>query len=209
MMTTESFIVSDLFLLRTRWNSTATLEPYDLTSMTQGFIRRFEHADNSQSGMAVIEWLLVVLNAINKIGGFHLQSFDLLDIRRPHIAGAIADQLLVDRFTATHLNAPIVDFYFFVGFQIVPNQHLFLSTEQRGPNFDGRKPVHIDVRDQIIRIIERDKSDIGVSIQMVGSSGDHCLWFGQNQMIDDRKIVRGQVPDDVHVVLKQSKVHSG
>src|SRR6267154_2949100 len=55
----------------------------------------FQHADDAETGFAVGLRPSRVVNAINEMRRFGLERFGNLNLRRPHVAGAIAREHLM------------------------------------------------------------------------------------------------------------------
>ena len=56
--------------------------------------------------------------------------------------------------------------------------------------------------------VQRDVGDVLEAVEVGLPRGDHALGLQADQVVHDGKIVWGQIPDDVDVVLEQSKVHA-
>ena len=63
--------------------------------------------------------------------------------------------------------------------------------------------------DDLVREVDGDIGHILEAVQMALAGGGHGFRLRRRQVIHDRKVVRRQVPDDIHVVLEQSQVHPG
>src|SRR6185369_10534193 len=75
-----------------------------------------------------------------------------------------------------------------------------------GAHLDRRQPAHGNVRDHAAREAERDVRHIGEAIEVRAAGREHQLRLGADQVVDDREVVGGEVPDDVDVVLKEPQV---
>src|SRR5439155_6477392 len=60
-----------------------------------------------------------------------------------------------------------------------------------------------------VRKIKRDIRDVLEVVQVSLSRGYNALRLQADQVVHDGQIVRGQIPDDVDVVLKEPKVDAG
>src|ERR1700735_95106 len=114
----------------------ARLQPDYFASLLKRLVGGFQHSYNVQSRGSVIKWLLVVYDAVDEIRRFQLQGFNLFDARRPHIAGTVADEQLIDSVTA-HLHALVIYLQLFVSFEIIPHQHLLLTADESGAHLHG------------------------------------------------------------------------
>src|SRR5215472_4574014 len=126
-----------------------------------------------------------------------------------HITGTIADEKLVQVARMRgHADALVVDFDFFVGFEIVPDKHFLFAANQCGAHFDGREPIDIDVSDDVLGEIDGDKGNVFDAVEMLFAGSDDCFGLLVDQVVHDGKVVRGQVPDNVDVVLEKAKVYT-
>src|SRR5260370_18657504 len=91
----------------------------------------------------VVEWFLVVQNAINEVSSFNSESFQLFDAWRPHVSGPVADKQVVSSLSVRHLHSLVVDLDFFVSLKVIPHQHLLFAADQSSTDFDRLKPVNI------------------------------------------------------------------
>src|SRR2546430_15399056 len=66
-----------------------------LSATPDGLVRCFQDADYSQSCNTVVEWFRISLDAPKEIGGLGAERFNLLNLGSPHVAGAIADEQLM------------------------------------------------------------------------------------------------------------------
>ena len=93
------------------------------------------------------------------------------------------------------------------GSKVIPNQHFLLTANEGCSYFHGRKPVDVDVRDNVFGII---KGEIGnvfhVTAEMSGAGGNNSLRFLADDIIHDGDIMRSQIPDDINVMLEQTEV---
>src|SRR5579883_1512559 len=182
------------------------LQRDDSALLSQRAVGGFEHSHDAQTGHTVVEGPLIAANALHKVGGLKLQSFDLFDIGRPHVAGAVFDELLVHGLSSAHLNAAIVDFQLFVRLEVVPDEHFLFAAQEGRAHFYGREPIHADVADEIVRIIDRQIGDIGVAVEVAFAGGDESLRLLADDVVHYREIVWREVPDHIHVVLKQAEI---
>src|SRR5579872_1966007 len=60
---------------------------------------------------------------------------------------------------------------------------------------------------QLVRKVEGDERDVFMSIQVTLTSGDDGLGTLLDEVVHDRKVMRGQIPDDVDVMLEEAKIH--
>src|SRR5262249_39031258 len=67
---------------------------YMLAALGHRFRGGFEDAHHAPAGMDVAQGLLGIVNAVDEMLGQGGQGLGTLDLRRPHVAGAIADSLL-------------------------------------------------------------------------------------------------------------------
>src|SRR5580692_4306201 len=115
-------------------------------------------------------------------------------------------QQIIKPFATGDLYALVVDLDFLIGLEIVPHQHFLFPANQRGPNLHRGQPVDVDMRDDFVGKIDGDVGNVFVSVQVGLPGGGNRLRSLLDQVIDDRKIMRSQIPYYVHVVLKQSQI---
>ena len=117
-------------------------------------------------------------NALIKVSEFEFQRLRVFNLRRPHITGAVADEQIIYTFAGVvHSHAAIVDSDLLVGFQIVPHEHLLVAAHQSRPHLYRREPVHIDVGDQLVRVIGGDERDILDTVYVLLAGRDHRFGF--------------------------------
>ena len=80
---------------------------YRLAAVSHRFIGGFQDANDAQSGHAVIKGSFIFVDAFQEIGRFGAQRFDLFHLRRPHVAGAVADQQLVQAARGFDMLTPL------------------------------------------------------------------------------------------------------
>src|SRR6266700_738417 len=124
-------------ILRLNQSHRTHSQAHQFSSLLNGTIRCFQHADDSKAGVAVVDWRLVVEDTIREVSEFDTQRLRLFDLRRPHVAGSVAYEDVADSFSPADRNTLVVHTYLFVGHQIVPDQHLFLASDQGGANLHG------------------------------------------------------------------------
>ena len=108
--------------------------------------------------------------------------------------------------TVGHLDAFVVDLNLFVGFQVVPDQHLVLAADQRRPNFDRRQPVDVQVSDEVSREKHGNKRDVRVTVQVFSARGHNALRSLKNDVVHDRQIMGSKVPHHIDVVLEKAEI---
>jgi hypothetical protein len=62
-------------------------------------------------------------------------------------------------------------------------------------------------REQVVAVVEVQVGDVlPAVVGVAGAGGDDAARLAPDQMIDDRQVVRRQVPNDIHVVLEDAEV---
>ena len=90
----------------------------------------------------------VLLDAVDEVLGFDAQRFAVVELRRPHVAGAVADPHLVDLLRVVgEADALVVDLDLLAGLEVVVDDHLLAAADQHLPHLDRRQPVDVDVGD--------------------------------------------------------------
>ena len=96
-----------------------------------------------------------------------------VELRRPHVAGAVADQHLVDasrrRLVAVEGDALVVDLDLFARLEVVVDDHLAAAADQRAAHLHRRQPVHVDVGDQVALEEQRQIGDV---LRLAGDVAD-------------------------------------
>src|SRR5882672_2541285 len=118
-----------------RRGSSETNQP---TLRLEGLLRGFEQPHHAQARRAVVDGRLVLHHAIEEIPELDLQRFGRIDLRRPDVAGAIADEQVVESLAVGDVDALVVHPDLLVRLQVVPDQHLVLAADERGPDLDRR-----------------------------------------------------------------------
>src|ERR1700730_1468750 len=65
------------------------------------------------------------------------------------------------------------------------------------------------MRNQIIWVIDGEKGHVRMAVKMICARSDDCLGLRHDEVVHDGQVVRGEIPDYVAVMLKQSKVYAG
>src|SRR6266853_96398 len=193
---------------RSRSAPKRSLQRDELASILQRLFGRFKELNHLQAGFTVVGRCPVVHDAVKEVVEFDLERFRLLHLWCPHITRAVADQQVIQTLAAPDFHTLVIDLDLLVGLQIVPDEHLVLAADERGPDLHGRQPVHVDVGDDVAREIDRDEPHVGVAVQVASAGRDDRLGPLGNDVVHDRQIVRGQIPDHAHVVLEQPEVHA-
>src|SRR5206468_8315472 len=76
-----------------------TATPMTYTLSLHDALPIFEHAYDSKTSLAVVERLLVLSYALNKVCRLGFEGFHLFHPRCPHVPCAIAYKLLINSFT--------------------------------------------------------------------------------------------------------------
>ena len=113
----------------------------------------------------------------------------LLEARRPHVAAPVAHQEIVDALPARDLDALVVDLELLGRLEIVPDEHLPVTTKERRAHLHGGKPVDVHVGDHVVREIERDVGEVLVTVQVRLAGGDDLLGLKTDHVVDDREVV--------------------
>src|SRR3954451_5327095 len=123
------------------------LKTDQLTPRVQRRLSGFEEIDDRQTSDAIVDRGAIVPDAVDEVIELDLQRLGLFNPRRPHVARAVADQQVVYVVAVRDLHALVVDLDLLVCLEVVPDQHLVATADQRGSHFHRRQPVDVDVRD--------------------------------------------------------------
>ena len=125
-----------------------------------------------------------------------------------HVAGAVRHQDLPARLLVglVEVHALVVDANLLARVHVVVDQHLLLAADEHLPDFYRRQPVDVEVAQQAVVEVHGDVGDVLVlkvgDASAVGRHRDRAL---VDQVVHDRQVVRRQVPDDVGVLLKETR----
>ncbi len=147
-------------------------------------------------------------NAFREVAHDTRQGFLRRDMRAPDVAGPIVDLGLVPRFFAgSDIDAAVVDLDLLGRVQIVENQALARSGEDHLPKLHRRQPIHMEVGHHPVAVIHVDISDVlDVRVGVSASPGGDAPRLVIEHIIDNRQIMRRQIPDDIDIVLKKPEV---
>ena len=92
---------------------------------------------------------------------------------------------------------------------VVVKDHLGGPADQRLPDLDRGYPAHIDVAHDVVLHVHGEQGLGNDPVPVVLGSGrrDSQLFEG-HQVVHDRDVVGGEVPDHVHVLLEEAEVHA-
>ena len=181
-------------------------ERNDLAAFGERPVGRLEHPDHAQPGLAVVERRRAARDAVEEVGEFRLQRLGLVHLRRPDVARAVAHEQVVDALLAGDGDALVVDLDLLVGLEVVPHQHLVAAADQRRPHLHRREPVHVDVREDVVREVDGEERHVGVAVEVAAARRDHRLRLVADDVVHDGEVVRRQVPHDADVVLEEAEV---
>src|ERR1043165_5260867 len=184
---------------------------YPPPAVVDRLLRGFEQADDSQAGLAVEDGRARVLYRIQELGADVVQRLGRVELGNPHVAGAVADQSLVGLlFVAAAFvagDALVVDANLLGRLDVVVDDHAAAAGDERAAGFEGREPVEGEVGDQRVVEAELHVGDVLKARLDVATAGRHQrCGLAPDDVIHDGEVVRGQVPDDVNVVLEESEV---
>ena len=137
-----------------------------------------------------------------------------IEMRRPHVAGPIADHAPDSlspcvRRLAVKRDALVVDLDLFARLEIVVDDHLLAAADQRAAHLDRRQPVDVDVGDQVALEVQRQIGDV---LRLAGDVAHARRGDGhrplRQDIVHDGQIVDGEVPDDADIVLEQAEIHA-
>jgi len=172
-------------------------------------VSSFEEFNYAQTRTTVVEGHSIIPDAVNEILKFELQSLRLFHSGSPYIPGTVTHQQVIDALAVGHLHSFVIDLDFFVGLEVVPHQHLFLPADQSRSDFDGGKPIDVNMRDHVTGKIDGNESHVRQTIQMPPTCSNDRLWFLLDDVIHNGQIMGSKVPHDVYIMLEEAKVHPG
>src|SRR5262249_8974244 len=171
--------------------------------------RRLQQPHHPQPQPPVAQRRLGGADALGEVGGHAAQRLGRLDVRAPDVAATVADQQPVPAAGPVHLDAAVVELDRLGGVQLVEDQALARAGEDHLPDLDRRQPVDVEVGRQPLAVVDVDVGDV-LDGRVGGGAppGGDAPGRGPQDVVDDRQVVRRQVPDDVHVVLEQAEVNA-
>src|SRR6266576_5392594 len=86
----------------------------------------FEHLNNAEPRVAVVEGSLVVCDAVGEVIQFHAERFELFHLGGPHIARTIAYKKIPDSFARSDLNALVIHADLFICVKIIQTSIFFV-----------------------------------------------------------------------------------
>ena len=105
--------------------------------------------------------LRALTNALDEVRGLDAERFGDGQLRRPHVAGAVPNQHLIDVFRAwIHRDATVVDLDLLAALEVVEHYHAATAAQKRPPHLHRRQPVHVHVRDQTALEEHRHVGDV-------------------------------------------------
>ena len=177
--------------------------------------RRLEDAHDAQAGLAVGNRRLLLLDAGRRTPcSSTAERLAHVQLRRPHVAGAVADAHLVDLLAvllriAVERDALVVDLDLLARLEVVVDDHAFAAADQRPPHLHRREPVHVDVRDQVVLELQVQVGDVlRLALDVADARRRHRDRLRRQQVVHDRQVVDGEVPQHADVVLEQAEVHA-
>ena len=106
----------------------------------------FENPHDAQSRLAVRQRLLVFRDALGKMANHNLKWFALVDVRGPNVAGPIAHENFMARFTNVLQKSEFRDrqtLIFSSGERVVVDQPLAASPDQKAADFHRTEPIDV------------------------------------------------------------------
>ena len=142
-----------------------------------------------------------------------MQSLCRVEARNPHVAGAVAHQglvgLLLVRPVLVTGDALVVDAHLLGRLDVVVDDHAAAAGDERAADFDGREPVEVEVCDQRVVEAQLDVCDVlDAGFNVATARSRQRRGRAPDDVVHDREVVRGQVPDDVDVALEEAEVDS-
>src|SRR5207244_7589997 len=105
-------------------------------------------------------------------------------------------------------HALIVHAYLLGRFDVVVENHLARAGNQRTTNLDGRQPVKMKMRNEVIRKFHDEISDVlDARLDVATAQRADANRLALDQIIHDQKIVRRQIPEHIDVALKQAEIN--
>src|SRR5690606_13151214 len=140
----------------------------------------FNQLDHTYAESAVRLRSLPVADAVDEMFSFDAQRFRSVELRRPHVSGAVADAHLMNlRRIIGEADALIVDLELLAGLEIVVNYHLLAAADENLAHFHRSQPADITVRNQARVVEQRDERQVlrrsGKMVDPARGHGDRML----------------------------------
>ena len=170
--------------------------------------RGLDQLHDAQAEPAVGLRHLAVLDAIDEMLALDAQRLGARELRRPHVAGPVADAHLVDLLRVVgEADALVVDLDLLARLEVVVDDHLLAAADQDLAHLHRRQPAHVDVRDRARVIEQRDvRQVLGRAREVIDAARRNRDRMLAQQVVEDREVVHGQVRDHVDVALEQAQV---
>ncbi len=191
-------------------SSILTVSPLRRTLRRIDRLHRFDHLDDAQAELPVGHRRLAVHDAIDEVRAFDGQRLGARQLRRPHVAGAVADAHLLDLCRIVgEADALVVDLDLLAGLEVVIGDHLACAAQVDLPHLDRGQPADAGVRDRARVVEQRDVGQVlGCAEEVVGAVGRNRHRVFAQQVIEDREVVHRQIGDHADVALEQAQVHA-
>ncbi len=135
-----------------------------------------------------------------------LEGLRLVHVGGVHVADAVIDQRPGAALgTGLQGHALVVHADLLARRQVVVHDHLPRSADQGGANLHRGEPVHVQVGDQVIVELDRDVGQVLVPAEVGAPHRRDPDRVPVEQVVHDRDVVGGEVPDHVQIVLEQAQ----
>src|SRR5437879_1841879 len=190
---------------------TVTLDGHLNSFAVKGSIHRFKYPDYAQALNAAADRALLCSDTLQKMSALIFQRFDRLNPGTDDVT--LAD--LEPKFAVSEGLRVEGDHAFFTypdllnAVQIVEHNAFIVLHHHDFASFVRIGPAYVDMREHIVGITQRDKSNIvpAVSQDLTPHRTDPCRRFIK-EVVEDGNVVRREIPQGIHIATNGSQICS-
>src|SRR6266516_1380105 len=172
---------------------------------------RLEDLNHSGRVFEVRQRLVTGEDALEKVSALRLQRLDVRQPRHVHVAGALDQPELAEALELTEgatemltVDPGIVDRQ--LAGDVVVDNHLAAAGDGHPPHLVRAEPGELDVRHREV-VLEHDEREVGnARLQVVVGVAVHGNRAGVEPMLDDRDVVRAEIPDRIDVAAHSPEI---
>ena len=111
------------------------------------------------------------------------------------------DELRESALSRLIVGAAVVDAQLLGGVRVVEHDHLLVADHSHPARLHGVEPAHVHAREHLAGVAEGHEDHIlGACLEVRLPACDQVYWIGTEPVAKHRQVVRGQVPQCVHVL---------
>src|SRR5437667_4268190 len=174
-----------------------------------GTIYRFKHSHNVSAFNPAADGPLPGSHAIQKMPALMLQRLNRLDAGTDDVAIPDLESkfAIVQWFVFNRTDALLKHAYLLNSVQVIEDDPLITFDDDDLSSFVWIGPANMNVSKNIVRIAERDEPNIVTAVaQYLASDRTHPLGRAAEEVVEDRDVVRGEVPKGINVASDGAQV---